>query len=311
MRVTIIKRVTLAILIFFFVAIIGSWFFDQSQPDFASALKELTFSFEFDAPLPEVLEEPFRVQTDNCGSPVSTVESFKRKRDFAVQANWKITEALLKAMSQQFGSELNAIELAELKASFEQALTEQLETSNGIDIGYVETFEAERQITTPANSKSTTWLQWEELRYVGIVEIFDPFGDLLNETSFYVVRDLRLSQIRVLVEPCETGASPEPTTPALGGTGGKTTTPPIRLVEPLYEIYQNPLSFSWDGSDETLYQVTLIHRDHGYKHTSDWIQGFIWVYQLPGEQYGNWDWYVSTKDGVTSDVWSFIFDPFP
>lgn len=302
---------------FVLFAAAGVFWFEQSKPDYAQALREYEFSFQFDSPIPEVLGEPFTVTTNNCNSPVSTVETFRRKRDFTVQANWQITEALLEAIGRQFGVEFSAAEQAQLKAEFEQTLSEQLQTSNGIDVGYTETFEAERQITTPPDSISVVWLQWEEIRYLGIVEISDIYGVFVDETPFYIVRDLRLSQTHVTVELCHSpglspgnSASPPNNSSQPPVTGGSVSQLP-RPVAPQYGVYPNPVSFYWDGSDNTLYQVNLIHRDKGFKHTSDWIQGFVWVYEIPAEQYGYWDWYITAKNGGTSDIWTIIFDPFP
>ncbi len=329
MNVFISKR-TLWIAIGMVVAVIfGPQLLDRLTPDPADALEDYEFSFQFQAPIPETLDEPFAVSTNNCNSPVDAIETFKRKRDFTVQANWQITEALLEQIGRQLGLELSAAEAAKLHADIENKLTQELASSNGIDVGYTETFETERQIITPPNSISTAWLQWEELRFLGTVAISDTNGVFLDEAPFYIVRDLRLSQVFIDIQPCGMSLNdPEQNPPTISmpltnenaqsGTsntgassgGTKTSTPP-RLVAPSYGVYQNPLSFSWDGSDNVLYQVHLLHGDRGFKHTSEWIQGFIWVYSLPGEQYGNWNWYVTTKDGVSSDIWNFVFDPFP
>jgi hypothetical protein len=304
------KRIFFTLFSFVLFAAAGVFWFEQSKPDYAQALQEYEFSFQFDSPIPEVLGEPFTISTNNCNSPVSTVETFRRKRDFTVQANWQITEALLEAIGRQLGVELSAADQAQLRAEFEQTLSEQLQTSNGIDVGYTETFEAERQITTPPDSISVVWLQWEEIRYLGIVEISDIYGVFVDETPFYVVRDLRLSQTYVTVELCN---SPGPT-PSIPPPRPPTTQLPSqspRLIAPQYGVYPNPVPFQWDGSDNTLYQVNLIHREKGFKHTSDWIQGFFWIYEIPAEQYGYWDWYVTSKTGQTSEIWTIIFDPFP
>ena len=58
------------------------------------------------------------------------------------------------------------------------------------------------------------------------------------------------------------------------------------------------------------YQVTLRH-DRGYVHASEWTEGFSWTFDIPGEEYGNWEWYVTSSSGVRSGTGTFVFNPFP
>lgn len=86
---------------------------------------------------------------------------------------------------------------------------------------------------------------------------------------------------------------------------------PPQLVEPLYGEYRSPITFSWLGGSNQSFQVTLRHIDKGFTHASEWIRGFSWTFDIPGSEYGNWEWYVTDSNGRTSNAEKFVFDPFP
>ncbi len=128
-----------------------------------------------------------------------------------------------------------------------------------------------------------------------------------------------LSTQRAAAESLVTPSLPTtlPATPAVKPTTDRLVTPrPVvpssapQLVAPAYGEYKSPITFSWSGSSNVLYQVTLRHVDKGFIHSSDWIQGFSWTLDIPGHEFGNWEWYVTTADGTRSNAWSFVFNPF-
>lgn len=121
------------------------------------------------------------------------------------------------------------------------------------------------------------------------------------------------------IQPTNTHtATPRPTatsTVTLTPTATATNTPvpilPPRLISPTHGIYQSPITFEWQGTPGASYQVTLRHVDSNTVHTSDWISGSSWTFDLPSEQFGNWEWYVTVRNGGRSDLRTFVFDPFP
>ena len=90
-----------------------------------------------------------------------------------------------------------------------------------------------------------------------------------------------------------------------------TGVPFVQLLSPEYGEYRNPFVFKWAGSQNAAYQVTLKHKDQGTIHTSEWLVGFEWTYDIDEQQYGNWEWFVTSSLGVQSSIDSFVFDPFP
>lgn len=113
-------------------------------------------------------------------------------------------------------------------------------------------------------------------------------------------------------------ATPRPTntsTATWTPTATATNTPipilPPQLISPTHGIYQSPITFEWQGTPGASYQVTLRHVESNTVHTSDWISSSSWTFDLPSEQFGNWEWYVTVLNGVQSDSGTFVFDPFP
>jgi Dockerin type I domain len=86
---------------------------------------------------------------------------------------------------------------------------------------------------------------------------------------------------------------------------------PPQLISPTYGIYQSPITFAWQGSAGVSYQVTLRHVESDTVHTSEWISDTSWTFDLPSEQVGNWEWYVTASNGARSETSTFVFDPFP
>ena len=87
--------------------------------------------------------------------------------------------------------------------------------------------------------------------------------------------------------------------------------PAPQLLGPEYGQYSNPIVFSWIGPQNQSYQVTLQHMDEEYVHYSGLIDGFSWTFDIPGTEWGNWQWYVTSSEGINSTVWSFTFNPLP
>lgn len=54
-----------------------------------------------------------------------------------------------------------------------------------------------------------------------------------------------------------------------------------------------------------------MNRDSGYTHVGPWVRGSSWTFNIPDEQYGNWEWYVTANNGVRSEAHTFVFNPFP
>ena len=121
------------------------------------------------------------------------------------------------------------------------------------------------------------------------------------------------------IQPTNTHtATPRPTatsTVTLTPTATATNIPvpilPPQLISPTHGIYQSPITFEWQGTPGASYQVTLRHVDSNTVHTSDWISGSSWTFDLPSEQFGNWEWFVTVRNGGRSDLRTFVFDPFP
>jgi hypothetical protein len=120
--------------------------------------------------------------------------------------------------------------------------------------------------------------------------------------------------------PTETPQSPIPTeTPSLPATAPPPPSPtstaiPIQvpapqLVSPVYGEYKNPFVFKWNGPPTVSYQVTLRHRDSGITHTSGYIAGLEWKFDIPAEQFGNWEWYITNSNGSRSETYTFVFNP--
>lgn len=89
------------------------------------------------------------------------------------------------------------------------------------------------------------------------------------------------------------------------------TLAPIKITDLPSGELQNPITFAWDGSPNLSYRVVLRHQDQGHIHFSDWMQAFIWEYEIPGDQFGPWEWYVEANNSAISDTGEFWFNPFP
>jgi hypothetical protein len=90
------------------------------------------------------------------------------------------------------------------------------------------------------------------------------------------------------------------------------SSPKPELILPLYGEYNNPFTFRWSGSQSTEYRVVLTHQDKADKrYMSDWLNQHTWTTNIPAEDFGNWRWFVTTRDGVRSDESSFVYQPFP
>ena len=83
----------------------------------------------------------------------------------------------------------------------------------------------------------------------------------------------------------------------------------VALKWPEYGEYRNPFLFKWIGSPDETYQVTLRHLDRGFTITSGPILAIDWIVDIPADQFGNWEWYVTNSSGIQSEVWTFVFQP--
>jgi serine/threonine-protein kinase len=126
--------------------------------------------------------------------------------------------------------------------------------------------------------------------------------------------------------PTATGTStpitPTPTsTPRSTATAtGTTTATPVlastplplpRLVAPLDGQHQSPITFQWTAVSGVSYQVTLRHLERNIVHTSNQIRGSEWTFDIPADQFGNWEWFVTVIGGQSSSPATFTFNPFP
>lgn len=100
-------------------------------------------------------------------------------------------------------------------------------------------------------------------------------------------------------------------TPTPTETATKAPVPAPELVAPSYGEYQSPITFKWRSIPGASYRVTLRHKSQNYVHTSDWIQGSEWTFDFPGEQFGEWEWFVTASSGLVSQTRNFVFNPFP
>ncbi len=325
-----IIAVILIVLALFFV---GPFILESLQPDPLNALDEFDYQFDYtNVQSSPVDEQPFTIVTVNCESPVVATENWESSRDFTISVSWTLDEKVSKTIARELNLNLGPSEEQKIEARLGQIITTQLSKSQQTTIGVVQRVTVGRQFLTPPNSRSTYYLQWEEIHYLGTVRIVNRDGNDLGENSFHIVRDLRLSQIGVSIEPCNPSDTPNPTVSDMTATNlpiNRTPLPPATLrpfptapsvfvysvkpilTSPNYGIYQNPITFTWRGSPDETHQVILKHLDKVYEYESEWLQDFTWTFSIPAEEYGNWSWYVTSQTGGTSDFGQFIFDPFP
>lgn len=83
----------------------------------------------------------------------------------------------------------------------------------------------------------------------------------------------------------------------------------VGLLWPEYGEYRNPFLFKWIGPLDRTYEVTLRHPEQGYVITSGPISAIDWIVDIPAEQFGFWEWYVTDSNGAQSEVWTFLFQP--
>ena len=119
------------------------------------------------------------------------------------------------------------------------------------------------------------------------------------------------------VEATSTAALP-PTQPASPDTVevANTTAAPVAptdappsLVAPAHGTYKSPITFLWSGSPRLSYEVTLRNVDRGIEHRSGRVTGDRWTFDIPADQFGNWEWWVTDSSGRASPKGSFVFDP--
>ena len=121
----------------------------------------------------------------------------------------------------------------------------------------------------------------------------------------------------VPVEVTDTAAPPptEPISPApveVANTAAAPAAPtdaPPSLVGPPHDTYRNPITFRWSGSPRLSYEVTLRNVDRGFEHRSGRVTGDTWAFDIPAEEFGNWEWWVTDSSGRASPKGSFVFDP--
>ena len=100
------------------------------------------------------------------------------------------------------------------------------------------------------------------------------------------------------VEVANTAAAPAAPTDA-----------PPSLVGPPHDTYRNPITFKWSGSPGLSYEVTLRNVDRGFEHRSGRVTGDTWAFDIPAEEFGNWEWWVTDSSGRASPKGTFVFDP--
>jgi hypothetical protein len=144
-----------------------------------------------DAPYLQVSGSEFDVTTNNCGSRVSSFESFSRSREFRVTYSLEFSDTI----RGQLGGDL-LVASAELEAAVGLRL--------GVQLGSTESVRTERQIETPADSITTVRLRWEEIWQAGRAIVVRPGGAEIGPIPFRVLTTLRLSQVGVQDVPCGT-----------------------------------------------------------------------------------------------------------
>ena len=208
----------------------------------------------------------FQVTTDNCGSQASTVESFKRARTFEIAITLEVTEEV----RGKIGADLVAG--AEIEAAIGSSL--------GLQIGEKETVEGGRELETPANSKTITTLQWEEIWQTGKVFIERDDRSAIGNIPFRVLTTMRLSQTGVRYLPCaqdgvnqslnENVALITPATPAANAsaTALPPTITPTPLVIPTPTINANTST----AVSQSLPSLSTITEDNAHliKHLAFW-----------------------------------------
>ena len=83
----------------------------------------------------------------------------------------------------------------------------------------------------------------------------------------------------------------------------------VRLVAPAHGVYWDVIDFTWQGSRELTYRVHLRNAERQFAHIGPWLQEFHWAYRIPGEEWGNWMWWVESSDGRITEVGTFVYDP--
>lgn len=148
------------------------------------------------------------------------------------------------------------------------------------------------------------------------ITVYRAIGDLPQPTS------TSTSEVTPSITPLPEEATNTPTPsrePILESTSTPTVsvepTQPLvvnpRLLSPEHDIYQSPIAFEWEYVPNTEYQVTLQHSERSIVHKSEWIQGSSWTFDIPSDQYGNWEWFVTSEHGGVSEIGTFVFNPFP
>lgn len=120
---------------------------------------------------------------------------------------------------------------------------------------------------------------------------------------------------QVTETPSSTPTATPTVTPTPPPTATETPRPAIvptpGLVSPVGGEHKNPITFSWNSAPGVTYQVTVRNPSTGTTYTSGWISGSTWSAELPAEQYGAWEWFVSTRAGTKSVLATFFFNPVP
>ena len=147
-----------------------------------------------DKPDISVSGNEFEITTNNCGSRVSTLQSFSRSRQFQVTFAAEFSESL----RGQLGGDI-IVAGAEIEAEVGLAL--------GVQVGSSETVQTERQIETPADSITIVKLRWEEIWQTGSVRIQYDDGDKIGDLPFRILTTINLSQVSVQDLPCGTLSS--------------------------------------------------------------------------------------------------------
>jgi hypothetical protein len=83
------------------------------------------------------------------------------------------------------------------------------------------------------------------------------------------------------------------------------------LVAPDHGVYGGLTTFQWRSQPGVNYQVILRYVDTGDVFVSPWMADDSWTFNLPGDMFGGWEWFVTAENDLRSQVRTFVNDPFP
>ena len=189
--------------------------------------------------------------SDNCGSPVSTIETFKRSRQYQIQVEMELSSKIV----GEVGGGVPGIAEAKLGGEVAQAL--------GISIGTTEIYEFERMIETPARSTSSATFQWSEIWSTGRIIVKRSDNSVIGEVPFRALLNLHLAQLDVDILPCS-DQSTETATQAMptGTTSMPTLTPNINLF---------PTNIPTKQINPMVSRIAFVRYMHQFENPSIWV----------------------------------------